>query len=336
MLSRLPLIGLTAVVAIAAYGTLGCGLEQTDLRVQVLDAASGNPVVGAQVEVDYLQERTNVGGMARFLVRPGAHDLSIAHRAYEPLDTSVVLYNPGMAVKTVSLQPLPPTPPTTEPSPGASPQPGPSATPAPGKTITVFGRVTDPAGTRIPKASVYIESEWGIPFGTADTSAVGEYKIAKLPRNQALRITAIADGYRARTRVITPSADWRLDFTGVYALAKTPPVTQPDAGMARVTGKVEDTQGRALDGVIVKAEAYNTRHPFKETAIARKGHYEIVVPTGLPLRFIASKYGHRSVTFVETIAPRNGEPIKLHFQGQRALDPTPIFEGKSEGDETAE
>lgn len=333
MIARLPLFGLTAAVTIAVYGTAGCGLEQTDLRVQVLDAESGNPVVGAQVEVDTLQQRSNVAGMARFNVRTGgAHNLSISHPGFESLDTSVVLYNPGIFVKTISLQPMShvPVSPDPSPSPGTSPQPGPSTSPAPGKTIAIFGKVTDPAGTRIPKALIYIESEMGVPFGSADTSAQGEYKIAKLPKNQPLRITAIADGYRSRSRVITPNADWRLDFTGVYALNKSAPDSNPEAGMVRVTGQVEDTMGRALDNVILKAEAYNTRHPFKETTIAKKGSYAIVVPAGMPLRFVASKYGHRSVTFVETIAPRTGEVIKLHFTGQRALDPTPIFEGKSE------
>jgi hypothetical protein len=327
MLSRYSLLGTTA--AIALYATLGCGLEQTDFRVQVTDATTGNPLVGASVEVDYLQAPTNAGGQARFNVRPGAHDLTVSCRGYEQVQTAVVLYNAGMAVKSIAMMPLsepvnPPSPPA--PSPGASPQPGASPSPTPAKGLQIFGKLTDGTGVRIPKASVYVESEWGIPFGTADSNAVGEYRIGKLPKGQALRVTAIADGYKSRSRVVTPTADWRLDFTGIYALtpntAQTPSV---GAGTTLVTGRVEDVQGRGLSGVIIKADSSDVRYPFKETTIARNGAFEIAVPTDLPLRFIASKYGYRSVTFTETIASAHaGERIRLDFKGQRALDRAPM------------
>jgi hypothetical protein len=212
-------------------------------------------------------------------------------------------------------------------APGPKPSPAPS-TPASDQTITLFGRITDPTGARLPNVTVYVESDFGVPFGQpATTSAVGEYRlVAKAPKGTTLRVSAMADGYHTCTRYVAATGTWRLDFTGAFALKRV--VTEPDTPpFETANGRVEDTMGRPLKWGVVKVESDGVRYPFNATTLVINGHYELTVPTRLPLRFTASAPNHRPVTLTQTV---NGAADRqVDFTGYRALDPTPILEGAS-------
>ena len=329
-------IGPVAAIVMAGVAATGCGAfsQQGELIVRVVDARSGAAITNAVVDADYQQHRTDGSGRARFQLAATTYDVSVDHPAYLPLTTTVVLAPGAIAAKTIGLYPRPggPQPDPASPQPGSSAQP--SAAPSAGpeiKTATIFGRVTDDRSTRLPNATVFIESGWGIPLGQARTNAVGEYRVEKLPRGQQARVTVILDGYKSVTREATPAGDWRMDFVGVYALRKDVPPVQDPSGhpFAKVTGRVEDTMGRPIDGAIIKAEADGVRFNFSQMAIARGGRYELKCPTQIPIRFTASKVNHRPVSFVEAIDPAvYGQEARMDFTSGRALDPTPILEGK--------
>jgi hypothetical protein len=85
--------------------------------------------------------------------------------------------------------------------------------------------------------------------------------------------------------------------------------------------------GRTLKWGVVKVESDGVRYPFNATTLVINGHYELTVPTRLPLRFTASAPNHRPVTLTQTV---NGAADRqVDFTGYRALDPTPILEGAS-------
>lgn len=325
-----------------AIAVAGCGTfaQKTDLIVRVVDARTGQAIGGATVEADYQKSRTSSGGQTRFTLAPDTYEVAIAHPAFLSTTTTVILVPGVTASKTVGLYPRPisvePLPgPSGDPNPGGSPAPNPGASvqpsPATGeKPVAIFGRVTDEAGNRVPNALVFVESGWGIPLGNARTTAVGEYRVDKLPRFQQQRITVIADGYKSVTRTAAPSSDWRMDFTGVFAMRRDLPISVDPGGppIVRVIGRVEDTMGRTIDGAIVKAESDNVRYPFSEIAIVRGGRFELKVPAEMNIRFTATKVAHRPVTFVERVErPAFGGEVHLSFTGPRALDPTVILEG---------
>src|SRR5687767_12824620 len=83
---------LAAVVVIAGAAT-GCGAlsQQADLLVRVVDARSGQAIVGATVEADYQKKRTGGGGQARFSLKPDMYDLTVEHPAFLSMTTTVVI-----------------------------------------------------------------------------------------------------------------------------------------------------------------------------------------------------------------------------------------------------
>ncbi len=331
---------LAAIVVMAGAAT-GCGTfsQQAELLVRVVDARSGQAIVGATVAADYLSKRTGAGGQVRLLLKPDMYDLTVEHPAFLSMTTTVVIVSGVGAAKTIGLyprpggvEPLPGPGPDPIPSNGPGPSPGPSGAPstAPEKGAAIFGRVTDESGARIPNAMVFAESGWGIPLGNARTNAHGEYRVEKLSRGQQARVTVIADGYKSVTRAATPAGEWRMDFTGAYALRRDVPPPPDPAGppTVRVEGRVEDSMGRPLDGAIIKAESENVRYPFSQMAVARGGRFELKCPAEVPIRFTASKVAHRPVTFTERLErPGFGGDVRVEFTGIRALDPTPVFEG---------
>lgn len=332
---------LAAVVVMAGAAT-GCGTfaQQAELVVRVVDARSGQGIVGATVQADYQTRRTGAGGQARFLLKPDMYDLTVEHPAFLAMTTTVVIASGVGAAKTIGLyprpngvEPLPGPGPDPTPSTGPNPSPAPSGAPstAPEKGAAIFGRVTDETGTRIPNAMIFAESAWGIPLGNARTNAHGEYRVDKLSRGQQARVTVIADGYKAVTRSATPTGEWRMDFTGAFALRRDVP-PPPDPGgppTVRVDGRVEDTMGRPVDGAIIKAESENVRYPFSQMAVARGGRFELKCPAEVPLRFTATKVAHRPVTFTERLErPMVGSDVRVAFTGMRALDPIPVLEGR--------
>lgn len=331
---------LAAVVVIAGAAT-GCGTfaQQAELLVRVVDARSGQAIVGATVEADYQSRRTGAGGQARFLLKPEMYDLTVEHPAFLSMTTTVVIVSGVGAAKTIGLyprpngvEPLPGVGPDPLPSNGPVPSPGPSGQPSatPEKGAAIFGRVTDESGARIPNATIFAESGWGIPLGTARTNAHGEYRVEKLSRGQQARVTVIADGFKSVTRSATPTGEWRMDFTGAYALRRDVP-PPPDPGgppTVRVEGRVEDTMGRPIDGAIIKAESENVRFPFSQMAVARGGRFDLKCPAEVPIRFTATKVAHRPVSFTERLErPGVGGDVRVEFTGMRALDPAPILEG---------
>jgi Carboxypeptidase regulatory-like domain len=329
--------GCLIAAAVAGGGLAGCGFEQTELQVKVVDAGSGASIPGASVEVGgFRRENTNLLGVARFLVRPGTYDLEVRHPRYTGFSNMVTVFTGMAATATVRLEPAPPpTPGPSEPpapgptpSPGASTPAGPSPSPSPAvewQNVTLFGRVTDPTGARVPRATVFVESDFGIPFGHGTTNAQGEYRIGmKLPKGKpSVRVAAMADGYHTKIRYAAPTGTWRLDFAGAFCLQPNVPEPQ-EPPQVTVTGEVKDTMGRAVKFGMVKAEAEGVRHPYKGYAWVTDGKYALTVPTQLPLRFTASALHHRPVTFVETV---KGTERRFDFTGYRALDPTPIMEG---------
>jgi hypothetical protein len=310
----------------------GCGVHQTDMLVRVLDARTNAPVVGATVTVNDRDQASNQAGVTHFMVNPNTYDVSIAHPAYLPLTKMVAIYPGPSAVFNIFVYPRPdgpqPTPaPGVSPAPGASVPPGPKPTNDPG--VAVFGRVVDEKGTRIPGAMVMFQTGW-ITVGSATTNAQGEYRVEHLPRGQQLNVTAAADGFDAVNRSVSATAEWRLDFASAFALKHhVEPAPAPDrpANIA-ISGRVEDTMGRALDGVMVRVESSNVRFPFSQAAISRNGRYRMVVPTDLPLRFTANKANFHTMSFTDTIpASSFGGGATEDFTGSRALDAAPILEG---------
>jgi len=335
LLSRF-LIAPTATVLLISYAA-GCGIavQRGDLVVRVVDARTGQAVRGALVTADYEQYPTNALGQARFTLNANTYDLQIDHPAFLPTTTTAVVVPGPPSIKTVGLYPRPAQPASPDPQPSGAPNPAPSgapsSAPSPGAphTALVFGRVTDATGARLANATVFAESSWGIPTGTARTNAVGEYRIDKLVPGQEGRVSVILDGYQSVTRPVSPKGNWRLDFTGIYALKKVEQAN-PLQPLVTVTGRVTDTMNRLIDGAIIKAESVATGE-VKAAAVARHGQYTFKVPAKLTLRFTASKLNHRSVNFVEIVeANTGGTPVRVDFTGIRALDPTPTMEGKSE------
>jgi hypothetical protein len=323
-------IGLAAVaLALAA----GCGVKQTDMLIRVLDARTQAPVVGATVTVDDRDQATNAAGVTHFLLPANSYDVSVAHASYLPLTKMVAIYPGPAAAFTIYLYPRPDGPVDPTPGPGESPAPGASVPPGPKPTndpgVAVFGRVVDERGTRIPGAMVMFQTGW-ITVGSASTNAQGEYRVEHLPRGQQLSVVAAADGYDAVSRSVTPTAEWRLDFASAFALKHhVEPAPQPGAPTrVAITGKIEDTMGRPLDGVVVKVESFNVRYPFSQAAISKAGRYRMVVPTDLPLRFTANKTNFHTMTFTDTVpASSFGGAAEEDFTGPRALDAAPILEG---------
>lgn len=327
---------LAAIVLMAGAAT-GCGTfgQQAELFVRVVDARNGQAIVGATVQADYQTKRTGGGGQARFQLKPEMYDLTVEHPAYLSMTTTVVIVSGVGAAKTVGLYPRPQG---VEPLPALSPDPvasgGPNPSPAPSavaeKGAAIFGRVTDASGARVPNAMVFAESGWGIPLGNARTNAVGEYRLDKLSRGQQARVTVIAEGFKSVTRTATPNGEWRMDFTGAYALRPDVPPPADPAGppTVRVEGLVQDTMGRPIDGAIVKVESDDVRLPFNQMAVARGGRFDLKCPAEITLRFTATKVAHRPVTFTERLErPAFGSDVRVDFTGHRALDPAPILEG---------
>ncbi|MDB5101071.1 MAG: hypothetical protein JWM80_5492 [Cyanobacteria bacterium RYN_339] len=331
MAFRIPTKGGLAAVAIVLAA--GCGVQQTDMLIRVLDARTQAPVVGATVTANDRDQATNMAGVTHFLVRPNSYDVTVAHQNYLPLTKMVSIYPGPAAAFTIYLYPRPDGPVPPSPGPGVSPAPGASVPPGPKPTndpgVAVFGRVVDDKGTRIPGAMVMFQTGW-IVVGSASTNAQGEYRVEHLPRGQQLNVTAAADGYDAMNRSCNANADWRLDFASAFALKHhVEPAPAPDrpANIA-ISGKIEDTMGRPLDGVVVRVESSNVRFPFNQTAIGRNGRYRMVVPTDLPLRFTASKANFHTMSFTDTVpAASFGGGAQEDFAGPRALDAAPILEG---------
>ncbi|MEB3328745.1 MAG: carboxypeptidase-like regulatory domain-containing protein [Candidatus Sericytochromatia bacterium] len=324
LLSLMPLV--VAGGSGAGCGSLGPGAE---LIVRVIDARSGQAVAGAIVEVDWQVLRTTGGGTARVGLRPGTYELTVTHGAFEPSVSGIMLAPGATLARTVGLRPRPdggsPSPSPSAP-PVAAPGPSPAASPSATPGATVYGKVTDGRGGRLGGALVLVESTWGLPLAEARTTAVGEFRFPGLPRRQPVKITAIAEGHRAVTRVVRPDGEWRLDFTGVHALTPERPQGAEPGGppMVKVDALVTNGAGDAVDEAIVRAESEAVRFPFSTTRVARHGHAEFLCPTGIRIRFTASKLGHRPVTFVERLEPPSGSgPFRLDFTGGRALTATP-------------
>jgi hypothetical protein len=271
------------------------------------------------------------------MLSANSYDVTVAHANYLPLTKMVTLYPGPAAAFTILVYPRPdgPVDPTPAPGPGETPAPGASTPPGPKPTndpgVAVFGRVVDEKGNRIPGAMVMFQTGW-ITVGSASTNAQGEYRVEHLPRGQQLTAVAAADGYDAVNRTLAPQAEWRLDFASAFALKKhVEPAPAPGAPTRLViTGKLEDTMGRPLDGVFVRVESANVRYPFNQTVLGRNGKYKLVVPTDLPLRFTASKPNFHTMSFTDTVpASSFGGAAQEDFTGPRALDPAPILEGNA-------
>ena len=334
MVSPTLLRGSLIAAAVLGPALTGCGLEQTDLRVKVVDATTGAPVVGAVVEINGMPRGRTVPpmGLATIKLRPGAYDYEVKHRAFAPQGGTVTLFSGMGASAEVALgrraaespSPSPSASPGPSPSPGASPTPAPKPTQTPDLSATLFGRVTDPTGARVPRAFIVVESAWGIPHGYGETNAQGEYKftLAHLPREKAVKVVAMAEGYTSRTRYVEPKGEFRINFTGAFALK--PAVLEPALpALVKVAGQLKDTTGRDLAFATVKVLSVDERFSFKAETLGKQGRFQLTVPTGMALRFTASSLNHRSVTFTQTI---NAGSAQVDFSGYRALDPTPIME----------
>lgn len=328
------------IAAVVSAGSLsGCGLEQSELSVRVLDKRNGAPIPGAAVEVNgYRRERTNILGVARMMLRPGAYDVAVSAPRFVTVDATVTVFAGMASNATVGLDAAPAPTPGPSPSPGASPSPAPGASTPPSpkpspsapaiEQVTLYGKVVDPTGARVKGATVYVESDWGVLFGQpATTNTVGEYRLqAKVTKGTSLRVAGMADGYETQVRRVAARGEWRLDFAGGFALK--PIVSNPELPtQVRVVGRLEDTQGRALKWAVVRAEAEGTRYAFKTGTVGFDGQFELTVPTNLPLRFTASAPNHRTVTFVETV--KSASP-QFDFTGYRALEPKVIKDLEAE------
>ncbi|MEB3195902.1 MAG: carboxypeptidase-like regulatory domain-containing protein [Candidatus Sericytochromatia bacterium] len=315
--------GVTVGLAVLAAGCGTWGF-QAELLVRVVDARTGQAVSGALVEADLQERRTGPSGQARFTLKPAAYDVAVTHPAYQALVTDVMLAPNAVLARTVGLEPRSPGASPAPPSPGASPLPSGPPPATPGSDVSVSGRVTDPSGNRLPNADLLVESAWGIPLGQARTNAQGEFRVAQLPRGETIKLTVIATGFRSVTRTARLEGDWRLDFTGMYALRPDQPAPAQPGGPAtvQIDGAVEDAAGVAVDGAFVRAESDNVRYPFTAIALTRYGHFEFKAPADIPIRFTATKPGYRPVTFLErlTWVPGAG-PLRLDFTGGRALVP---------------
>lgn len=319
--------GVAVVVLLGAASGCGTWGFQAELLVRVVDERTGQAVPGAKVQADYLMRRTGPSGQARFVLRPAAYDVVVEHPAFAPMEVSVVLAPNAVAAKTVGLQPRakPPAPsPTPTASAPVSPQPSAGASAPIEVGATVFGRVTDEAGNRLPGAQVLLESNWGIPLGEARTNGTGEFKVSQLPKGQSLKLTAMANGFKSVTRNASPAGDWRLDFTGAWALRPDTPPTPAPGGppIVRVDGVVQDTAGRVVEGAFVRVESDNVRYPLHQMVSAAKGSFEFKLPAQIPIRFTATKPGYRPVTFVERLELITGAgPLRVDFTEGRALAP---------------
>lgn len=321
-----------ATVATAALSACGRSISSADLEVRVYDERTGAPIEGAEVEVGYRQAATNAFGVARLQLPTDSYPVKVRHARYVSRSSMVLLYSGALAVKTMHLPPRREAPrPEPSPSPSAAPgaSPAPALSPLPRPTpigevkATVFGHVKDQTGKRIAKATVFVESTWGVPFGMAETDANGDYEVTGLPRRSEVRITAIADGFKPRVRSIRPIGKTQVDFVGAYGL-------KADAGgvsaaTVQVTGTVEDTRGRALDGVVIKAESHDAQTPYLAVAIARQGAFELEVPVGQSVRFTAGKEGYRSVTFVRELGAGDR---RVDFTGLKGLGAVSAFEAE--------
>lgn len=323
-----------AAVVLLLGSAAGCGTWafQAELLIRVVDERTGRALPGATVQADYLVRRTGPSGKARFVLRPATYNVMIEHPAFAPMEVSVVLTPNAVAAKTVGLQPRPrpslPSPvPSVSASPGASPaspQPSEVASAPADAGAVVFGRVTDEAGNRVSGAYLLLESNWGVPLGEARTNAVGEFKVAQLPKGQSLKLTVLADGFKSVTRHATPVGEWRLDFTGLWSLRKDLPPSPVPGGppVVRVEGVIQDTSGRSLSGAFVRVESDNVRYPLMQVVAAPQGSFELKLPAEIPVRFTATKPGYRPVTFVERLElTTGGGPLRLDFSAGRALAP---------------
>lgn len=325
----LPVLTVATLVA-----SFGCGYQQSQLLVQVVDADTGNPLAGANVRVDGLVGRANAGGLAHFTVHAGTCLVSASEPGYVPADASVMLDAGQVETQTIglhagSVQPTPtPLPlPSADPVPGVSPEPTPHTSPRPSATpatATLVGRVTNPTGTRLKGAYVFVTTTDGLPLGSTTTDGLGQYRLTGLPANQPLDVTAIATGDGPKSRVVTPRGTWELDFTGFYGLsADVPPVIDGNT-LATIHGTVEDASGAPLGGVLVQAQAYGTNFAYQDATVTQNGQFSMRVPSNIPLRFSAQKPAYRTMSFIESI-PNGGYGLQLavDFTGARALTPTP-------------
>jgi hypothetical protein len=326
----------TIVTALMAV-VVGCGVDQTDLALKIVDARSGQAIAGANVSVNDRQAQTTSQGIVHFTLRPQTYDVTVDEPSHLPLTTTLVVFAGAPSARTIGLYPKPTDPNAPTPAPTGAPDPvvsGAPPVPLPPRPsadagVAVFGRVMDESGGRVPNAVVMTEIGFGTALGTATTNAQGEYRIEHAPRGQQLRVTVAADGFNAVTRTIVPKTDWRVDFSGQFALrSSVTPAPAPNSPVRiMLQGKLQDTYGHSLDGVFVHVEAYNVRYPFDKIVVGHNGRYELLVPTELPLRFTASKPGYRSTTFVQSVpASTFGDAAQVDFSGPRALDLAPVSE----------
>lgn len=320
------------VCVVLAAMAVGCGAQQADLTLKVVDGRNGQGLAGATVSVNQVDQATNAQGLAHYALRADSYDVNVSAGGYLPLSTTIVLAGGAPVARTLSLYPRPDASPGAgSPAPGSSlpPIPAPSADPG----VAVFGRVTDASGNRVASAMVMVAgAQYGLPIASAVTNAQGEYRLAHVPRGKALQIVAAADGDDGSKRGFTPTSDWRIDFTGQFALKPHQDATD-HAQVATIQGTLQDTYGATLDGVLVHVESSNVRYPFDRFVIGRKGRYQLAVPTNLPLRFTAAKPGYRPTTFTDSV-PANvgmGDAPSENFTGPRALDLAPVQEPGSMG-----
>ncbi|HEY9723387.1 MAG TPA: carboxypeptidase regulatory-like domain-containing protein [Oscillatoriaceae cyanobacterium] len=323
---------LPAFTIAAVFATFGCGYQQAQLLVRVVDADTGNPLPGANVMADGVIEHTNGNGVAPFTLHDGSCLVTVARSGYVPATASILLDSSQMVTQTIALHtggPLPtPTPaPSASPVPGVSPSPTPQPSARPSQapvTVTVGGRVTNPTGTRLKGAYVFVTTTDGRPLGSAVTDNLGQYSLGGLPAGEPLDVTAIATGDGPKSRVITPTGNWHLDFTGFYGLSPDQPPVIDGNTLATVNGEVDDNSGAPLDGVLIQAQAYGTNFAYQDATVAHDGHFSMRVPTNIPLRFSAQKPQFRTMSFIETIPDGGyGEQMQVDFTQDRALIKTP-------------
>ena len=321
---------LASVSFLTLFG-LGCGTSnggRADLDLQVLDARSNQGVAEALVIVPgQIPRRTGATGHVRLNLKADTYTRGIQHKDYQAASLNVSLV-PGVAIaKTINLNPRPER--STSPAPSPDPQTSPTPRASTSPTAMLRGRVSDETGSRLANVTLYVETPMGLAVAMANSNKVGEYRIEGLPLQTPLKVSAILEGYQTVSRALNLKGNWQMDFSGVYALRKnngaTPGVGAPM--LVKVSGRVEDTMGRALPRAIVRIESEGPQDSFKEAVLSKQGGFETRVPVDMPLRFTASKPNHRTISFVETIRrPEAGENPRLDFTGIRALDHLPILE----------